>query len=358
MSISMAGASLAAAILATAGTTAGSVSAAKANKRGAKLARELNAQNIAYQREQNDTNYRRAIEAWQMENEYNSPKAQMQRYQEAGLNPNLIYSQSNEAGSIGVPAGEAPQTSLDESNIALNSATNFAALGQAAGNTINAYQQGKLLDQQLRAIKLNNDSKEVANEYQRGFYDLDKRQRIANAVSAEYNNRKQTFLEKCGQWQLELDTLQGSFLKQVEELKGLRLSNTQKDQQIKLFEDTYENQLKLIAEQVVSEQLKNALARQNLSLNSIEAAWKAPLGKLVSAFAKRISDGDIQSAADFLYDELNSMVDYWKDPTPGVITKGINKITHRISTPIRLAKDSWRMAKKGWFRISDYWLNN
>ena len=32
---------------------------------------------------------------WQLMNEYNSPKAQMQRFKEAGLNPMLIYQQGN-----------------------------------------------------------------------------------------------------------------------------------------------------------------------------------------------------------------------------------------------------------------------
>ena len=31
------------------------------------------------------------VKMWNMQNEYNTPKNQMQRYQDAGLNPNLIY---------------------------------------------------------------------------------------------------------------------------------------------------------------------------------------------------------------------------------------------------------------------------
>lgn len=37
---------------------------------------------------------------WNKQNQYDSPGAQMQRYKEAGLNPNLIYGQSNSGGSI------------------------------------------------------------------------------------------------------------------------------------------------------------------------------------------------------------------------------------------------------------------
>lgn len=38
---------------------------------------------------------------WVLQNEYNLPKNQMKRYQDAGLNPNLIYGQQNTAGDVG-----------------------------------------------------------------------------------------------------------------------------------------------------------------------------------------------------------------------------------------------------------------
>lgn len=39
------------------------------------------------------------LQLWNLTNEYNSPAAQMKRYQDAGLNPNLIYGQQNVAQS-------------------------------------------------------------------------------------------------------------------------------------------------------------------------------------------------------------------------------------------------------------------
>lgn len=46
------------------------------------------------------------LELWKMTNEYNLPSAQMQRYQDAGLNPNLVYSQQQQASAP--PAFSAP----------------------------------------------------------------------------------------------------------------------------------------------------------------------------------------------------------------------------------------------------------
>jgi hypothetical protein len=54
--------------------------------------------------------------AWTAQNEYNSPKAQMSRFQEAGLNPNLIYGQGNSgnSGAVSTPDVQTPQTRSPE----------------------------------------------------------------------------------------------------------------------------------------------------------------------------------------------------------------------------------------------------
>jgi hypothetical protein len=48
----------------------------------------------------NSRNRKNALADWNRVNLYNAPKQQMQRYQEAGLNPNLIYSQQNNAPAV------------------------------------------------------------------------------------------------------------------------------------------------------------------------------------------------------------------------------------------------------------------
>lgn len=58
-------------------------------------------------------NRRDALSDWERQNAYNSPAAQMQRFRDAGLNPNLIYGrgESGNAGSVNSP--EASAFSLD-----------------------------------------------------------------------------------------------------------------------------------------------------------------------------------------------------------------------------------------------------
>lgn len=51
-----------------------------------------------------------ALDFWNMQNAYNTPKAQMERYKEAGLSPHLIYGQANMGAPVSVPHQSIPQT--------------------------------------------------------------------------------------------------------------------------------------------------------------------------------------------------------------------------------------------------------
>lgn len=98
--------------------------------------REFNAQQAALA-------YQRSVEQWQRENEYNLPARQMQRYLDAGLNPNLIYGQQNMAA----PAPTASQASSSASGtVPLDVQSNLLAakqveaqnkLAEAQANNIN-----------------------------------------------------------------------------------------------------------------------------------------------------------------------------------------------------------------------------
>lgn len=58
-----------------------------------KKSRKWNEKMYAWQRQD-------ALQDWAMQNAYNSPAAQMQRFKDAGLNPNLIYGQQNEGATV------------------------------------------------------------------------------------------------------------------------------------------------------------------------------------------------------------------------------------------------------------------
>lgn len=60
------------------------------------------------------------INLWRMQNEYNAPSAQMQRFRDAGLNPNLIYSQGNpgNAAQLSRPDVQPTQFRMPQSSFA------------------------------------------------------------------------------------------------------------------------------------------------------------------------------------------------------------------------------------------------
>lgn len=79
------------------GGIGGAIRARKARK----LAREMQQKQFDWQREENERAFQRNLQMWNQQNAYNSPAAQMQRLEEAGLNPNLAYGNlaSGQAGS-------------------------------------------------------------------------------------------------------------------------------------------------------------------------------------------------------------------------------------------------------------------
>lgn len=126
-------------------STAGSVKAAKyaANKQ-LEATRETNAANAALAKAQNDFN----LDMWNRSNEYNTTSAQMERWRDAGLNPNSF---------TGTPYEAAPIQSADLAN---QVAPDLSALRDVGP----AIQRG--LDQGLAFLQLDLAKKKTSAEIQ------------------------------------------------------------------------------------------------------------------------------------------------------------------------------------------------
>lgn len=130
----------AAGVSAAAGAASSAVSEVRSQKKWEKRQKMLEQQQIRAEQRQFDYNkqlqdyvYGQNLEQWNRENAYNSPAAQMSRFQNAGLNANLIYGSENLAANsptmqIGDVGGGAPPVS-GEPSIA---PTGFDYLGGAA----------------------------------------------------------------------------------------------------------------------------------------------------------------------------------------------------------------------------------
>lgn len=294
--------------------TASAVSAGKANKRGEKLAKHLNESNQQFTREINNLNHQRAIEAWKMENAYNSPKSQMQRYQEAGLNPNLIYGQQNLGSSINSPAAQASASNFEEATLASQSGVNLNYLGDAVNHAVNLYQQTEQFEQSLdnlrlqnKALRLDNIGKDLhnqgvllsndntikegkgldlKNEYQSAVNQYYPRQAAEQIRAATLANDKQEALRDYGAWQTEVSVQKATLDKLVEDIRLSKLSQNEKNQQIKFFNDTYDAKVSQILSEATLRELQVLYKVGELTEQEYQAAMKQPFDQIIYELKK------------------------------------------------------------------------
>lgn len=176
------------------------------------------AQNRIYEKQRRDN-----IEFWNMQNEYNTPAAQMQRFKDAGLNTKLIYGQGasggGNAGAISAPSK--PQ--IDYSGIP-NSIASYFDIQQKMAQTDLLKQQKEVQVQEELNKALNRDDK---------YFDLWQKKRMAD-WSFDY------LKEQVRKIAMERDVLAannpvitenkddipaGTTMSKVEEIKAKRIQN-------------------------------------------------------------------------------------------------------------------------------------
>jgi len=86
---------------------------------GARTSRKNTAATIAANKEMAEYSYGKNLEMWHRQNEYNLPTAQMQRFKEAGLNPNLIYGQGGPGNATNMPNYQAPRLDVKRKAVQL-----------------------------------------------------------------------------------------------------------------------------------------------------------------------------------------------------------------------------------------------
>lgn len=139
------------------------------------------ADNRRYGRKQYEQQKRDALEFWHMQNAYNSPEAQMQRYKAAGLNPNLIYGQQNTGGSISTPdfkaaPGVAPRFNTADMIPALSSIYDIEIKRQQVNNMKAQFdviqEEAALKAAQQRAVLANAGKSEFDLAFESEFRDI------------------------------------------------------------------------------------------------------------------------------------------------------------------------------------------
>lgn len=95
-------------------------------------------------------------EMWNLQNEYNSPAAQMERFKQAGLNPNLIYQQGSNGNATSSVTYHRPEVNINPTQQKLQTLDRVNQLvgmvSNAAGNIASVINQG--MDLQLKKNQL------------------------------------------------------------------------------------------------------------------------------------------------------------------------------------------------------------
>lgn len=82
---------------------------------------------------------------WDLANQYNDPKAQMERLKAAGLNPNLVYGSGNVTGNT---TGQAGSNGIAQQEV-FNGVSKGLQFAQATANLQNTVANNKLLQHQM-----------------------------------------------------------------------------------------------------------------------------------------------------------------------------------------------------------------
>lgn len=187
--------------------------------------------------------YDRDLEMWNKQNEYNTPAAQMQRFAQAGLNPNLIYGRGEGGNAGSAPEFEAPSIQAYHYNgdFGISNAANIAMNAQANSRA------EKMLSAQLAKLAADTTGQELDN--------LNRTVRNAREYF-EYGLRT-----KYGDQQM-LAALENSW-------QSVRTSQSQ--QQLNYANASLANAREgLTLSQVDTEKVKRELMKSNMRLNGVQ----------------------------------------------------------------------------------------
>lgn len=120
--------------------------------------------NSIFQSKQQDKSWANQVKFWNLQNEYNTPANQMKRFNDAGLNPNLIYGQGNPGNASGAPNF---QVSAHTSPIgaAVEALTNVANLELIKSQVDRNNVESERIKTDTKRIESQTAGQDIANRY-------------------------------------------------------------------------------------------------------------------------------------------------------------------------------------------------
>lgn len=249
--------------------------------------------------QQQQFNQQKWIESmWRQNNSYNSPAAQMKRYKEAGLNPDLIYSQGN-AGNSAMPS-PAAQASMPVAAVPnyINPLEPFAAVAMQKAQIENLNANTQKTNEETKGIIIANDVL-PANLY----IDLQNKVKSGKLTDKQISQINEN---------ISLMQQQRSNLQTIGKQLSTQLSQMNEDYRFSLVQHAFE-----------SESMKMAIDRLSVQLNMD----KEQLSFFINNSKLQLSKGNFELdmlAADCA--ERLSVHDWW------IANKDKHKFTYDINT--------------------------
>lgn len=213
------------------------------NKRQIRHQLAANKELADYQMQQN-------IQLWNMQNAYNTPAAQMHRYQEAGLNPNLVATQGNSGNAGAVTPYQAPTVDRAEMNF-----QNFLDSIMKASSIKNMDKQNDKLGKEIDALEINNQR--AAGEYNEWLSTASHREMLRN-----------------NQIEMEANDIALQQLRYDREVLGINQSaqkfeDYKKEAKLRLESMEIDNRIKKATEDFI---ISKTLSEANIAANQAEAS--------------------------------------------------------------------------------------
>lgn len=275
-----------------------SIATSNLNKRNRKFAKEM----YGIQRQD-------ALSDWERQNAYNSPAAQMERFKEAGLNPNLIYGQQNTAGSVSPTDFKNPQTDVprwgDMANGIMqymDSMYNFE-MKQAQTDNLKAQNAVILQEAALKAAQI--ESTYAGTDYTRVGTD---RRRLDLGIETELREtsvdarkemlrQMQTITDVTSRRDVREALMNSSNLKEASErIKSMvqtraqqrvQMAHSQADRERILSEtDRIKKQIDLMTQDGIIKDLDVYLSKANIRPN--DPVWYRSIGLIIDGIIKGI----------------------------------------------------------------------
>lgn len=213
--------------------------------------------NRIYDRQRADS-----LEDWHRNNTYNSPQAQMKRFQDAGLNPNLIYGQGNSGPSQAIPTSDAPNPDFNtpDVNNLLEPFNDFADVRIKKQQTDNLKLQADQITAQT-ALTAAQEMAAIAGTQQTDQNRQFQKTRQEAITKADYLKNEQTYFQTD---KMLADSAR-SERKQTDDFKTSKLTRKLLENQDALQAyDVLKNQMKAKGLKITKEQIKAILKKFKL----------------------------------------------------------------------------------------------